>query len=470
MEKNPFFNEDEVVLLLQLVKKYPQIHTSRTDQTALKEKTAAWEMITEEFNEVNSIQRDTSCLKVKFRGVKAKFKFRKAAEKRETGKGGRKQKTPAGSGRKTILCAEAEDILESILKDLEEGVFEDMVLQADLDLNGITQDHQELVEYDPDVDVDGLEDHQPYMIEYLEEEIPYQKSSQIDVLRSPPKEIKKEVEKPPVKKEAPVIIRREPVQPAVNKHKSILKNQPVVKNQTFVKTLPVIKTQPPIVRNIPITRKETKAQPVVRKEPPKVLKTQIIVKKDVPKPIIKKEVVEVPKKPAEKPQPLVQEARRNPPREVSINKRRYTTSQLDEYLDSDSIPDEEEDYKIKKRRLTFNQQQKSLVDSLGMEEEEEVDIQVPTSTSTQKQNSTDDEAKPSTIIQNTVINSSPLKQTLPLADAQAEYYRDKNIREEKQEQRQAEEHKLKMKKLWLDIRKTLLEINALENDNIDCEQ
>lgn len=136
MEKNPFFNEDEVVLLLQLVKKYPQVHTSRVDAAAIKEKAAAWEMITEDFNDINHIQRDTNCLKVKFRGVKSKYKWRKAAEKREMAKTGRKTK-PAPTGRRTIVNNEAQDILESILRDLEEGVFEDMLLNADVDLDGI---------------------------------------------------------------------------------------------------------------------------------------------------------------------------------------------------------------------------------------------------------------------------------------------------------------------------------------------
>lgn len=136
MEKNPFFTEDEVVLLLQLVKKYPAVHTPRVDQAALREKATAWEMITEDFNDINSIQRDTNCLKVKFRGVKSKYKWRKAAEKREIMKTG-KYKKPAQTGRRTIVNNEAQDILESILNDLDNGVFEDMVMQADMNMEGI---------------------------------------------------------------------------------------------------------------------------------------------------------------------------------------------------------------------------------------------------------------------------------------------------------------------------------------------
>lgn len=136
MEKNPFFNEDEVVLLLQLVKKYPQVHTARVDASTIKDKNAAWELITDEFNDINPIQRDANCLKVKFRGVKSKYKWKKAAEKREIIKSGRKPKSPL-TGRKTILCDEAQTILESILKDLDDGVFEDMLTQADLEMNVI---------------------------------------------------------------------------------------------------------------------------------------------------------------------------------------------------------------------------------------------------------------------------------------------------------------------------------------------
>lgn len=132
MEKAPFFTEDEVVLLLQLVKKYPAIHITRVDQAAIKEKQAAWEMITEDFNDINKVKRDMHCLKVKFRGVKSKYKWRKAAEKREMLRTGRKPSlTP--TGRKTIVNNEAQDILESILNDTEGGVFEDFILQSDLD-------------------------------------------------------------------------------------------------------------------------------------------------------------------------------------------------------------------------------------------------------------------------------------------------------------------------------------------------
>lgn len=317
------------------------------------------------------------------------------------------------------------------------------------------QDHQ-LVEYDPDVDVDGLEETQPYLIEYLEEEIPLPKSPVRDMLKTPPKEIKREAEK--------------------SVKKDVLTS---MKNQTFVRSLPILKNQ--VVRqhmtgkNTPATKHQSAAKntsTVKNNHQQSVTKNTPVTKKEVqiPKPIIKKEVEKSAKKPTEKPQ---SEARKNPPRD--INKRRYTTSELNDYLDSESMLDEEEEeFKIKKRRLTFSQQQKSLVDSLGMDEEEEdADIQVPTSTSTQKSNVKpkrspfDDDDGMTTHQQPLPTHPKPL---LPLAEAQSEYFRDKNIREEKKEQREAEEHKLKMKKLWLDIRKTLLEINTLESDNIDCEQ
>lgn len=359
------------------------------------------------------------------------------------------------------------------------------------------QPQDPLVEYDPDVDVDGLEETQPYLIEYLEEEIPIPNSPGPDLLRTPPKEIKKEVEKP-IKQEAPATrvkpqtfnIQQRPIVKTIANHQSLVKkdsigsHQSLIKNQSNVNQTQIARNHTPVVRNQPTVKNPpilksqsaVKTVPILKNNSFQVIKkhTPVITReapREVPKPMIKKEGQRSAKKPTEPPLP---EIRRNPPREIS--KRRYTTSEINDFIDSESLLDEDEEddqIRIKKRRLTFTQQQKSLADSLGMEEEEEEDedgedVQVPTSTSTQKSNMARGHTNDEDAINTQFLPQQP--RTMQLAEAQSEYFRDKNIREEKKEQREAEEHKLKMKKLWLDIRKTLLEINALETDNIDCEQ
>lgn len=332
------------------------------------------------------------------------------------------------------------------------------------------------MEYDPDVDVDGLEETQPYLIEYLEEEIPIANSPIADILKKPPaSDDTKEIEKP-IKNEVQAKARPQAVMQQRPIIKTIVNHQPIVRNNLIVNKL-----TPQTVKNQSLTNHQNSGKNTVSGTNVQIVKSQSALKvatkpniqvtikkhtptivKEVPKPIlkVKKEKEKSAKKPTDPPKTAV---RRNPPRD--IKRRRYTTTELD-YLESDSVIDDDDDeLKIKKRRLTFTQQQKSLADSLGMDEDGfEDDVQVPTSTSTHKTNlksrrkSSIDEEAP-----------APVK-PIQLAEAQALYFRDKNIREEKKEQREAEEHKLKMKKLWLEVRKTLLEINAMESDNLDAEQ
>lgn len=52
-----------------------------------------------------------------------------------------------------------------------------------------------------------------------------------------------------------------------------------------------------------------------------------------------------------------------------------------------------------------------------------------------------------------------------LIEAQAEYFRRKDRREEQRELREQEEHKLRLEQMRLNIQKTTLEIEALQNIN-----
>lgn len=104
---------------------------------------------------------------------------------------------------------------------------------------------------------------------------------------------------------------------------------------------------------------------------------------------------------------------------------------------------------FRRKSWKLSQELEKIENDIMFDEEE----QIPTSTSRISRNGN---------ISSSIEQIPSEKKDTKLSNAQAEYFRDKNIREERKEQREEEEHRLRMKKLLLDIKKSILEIKALE--------
>lgn len=119
--KNPLFTNEEVIKLLKLVKRFPDTYISYSDKIDQRERAAAWRKVTEEFNKTG-LQRHPHCIKVKFRGLKSQYKYKKSMEARA-----RNGEIVPKHIKKPVLPLEAVQLMDEILEEeaaaLEEQEF-----------------------------------------------------------------------------------------------------------------------------------------------------------------------------------------------------------------------------------------------------------------------------------------------------------------------------------------------------------